>query len=80
MSKVEGYIYQEEVIKAFGKTDKPRSQSSEVRKEIESSSRKRKKDTSTYRKHNQPTDQKWTPLNASLSTVFMEVKKDPSFK
>ena len=30
ISRVEGYIYQEEVNKALEKTDKPRSQSSEV--------------------------------------------------
>jgi hypothetical protein len=32
MSKVKGYIYQEEVIKALGKTDKPQSPSSEIRR------------------------------------------------
>ena len=25
-------------------------------------------------------DQKWTPLNATLSTVLMEIKRDPSFR
>jgi hypothetical protein len=80
MSKVKGYIYQEEVIKALGKTDKPQSPSSEIKKEGESSSRKRKKTTSTHKRQNQRLDQKWTPLNASLSIVFMEIRKDPSFK
>ena len=80
MSRVEGYVYQEEVIKALGKTDKPRSTSSEIRKEVEPSLRKRKKDTSTYKRRNQRPNQTWTPLNASLSTVFIEVRKDLSFK
>jgi hypothetical protein len=42
---------------------------------------------STYKKRsvpihekNQPPNPKWTPLNANLSMVFMEVRKDPSFK
>jgi hypothetical protein len=48
MSKVEGYIYQKEVIKTLGKIDRPLSPLSEVRKEEKSSSKKRKKETNTH--------------------------------
>jgi hypothetical protein len=31
-------------------------------------------------KGNQSQSQKWTPLNATLSTVLMDIKRDPAFR
>jgi hypothetical protein len=60
------------------KTAKPLSQPSKVQQE-ESSSKKRKKEANTEGQDRYPS-QRWTPLNASFSAVFMEARKDPSFK
>jgi hypothetical protein len=77
--RIKVYMRKEEAVKALGKIEKPINPSSKVRKEKESSSRKRKKDANTEGRDQRPS-QRWTPLNASLSVVFMEARKDPSFK
>jgi hypothetical protein len=33
-----------------------------------------------FRRQSQSQDQKWTLLNATLSMMLMEVKRDPSFR
>jgi hypothetical protein len=79
MSRIEVYLRKEEAIRVSKRTAKPLSPPSKIRQEEGSSSRKRKKDANTEGQNWHPS-QRWTPLNASLSAVFMEAMKDPSFK
>ena len=78
-SRIEVYLRKEEAIKKLEKTPKPLDPPCKIHLEGESSSRKRKEAISTERQ-DRCTSQNWTPLNASLSAVFMEARKDPSFK
>ena len=78
-SRIEVYMWKEEAIKASEKTIKPLSSLNKIRREDESAPRKRKKDAKTKERDQHP-NQRWTPLNTSLSAVFMEARKDPSFK
>jgi hypothetical protein len=65
-------------IKREEKEDKEERSSNRRRKTTRTS--ERKAEPSQGRNSNQPQGQKWTPLNATLSTVFMEIKCDPAFR
>jgi hypothetical protein len=77
--KIKAYLQKEEAIKKVRKLSKPRDLSGESRLGEGSSSRKRKEADHIEERNSFP-DQKWTPLNASLSVVFEEARKDPNFK
>jgi hypothetical protein len=77
--KIKVYLLKEEAIKKIRKLSKPRNLSGEFRPGEGSSSRKRKEADRIEERDPFP-NQKWTPLNASLSVVFEETRKDPNFK
>jgi hypothetical protein len=77
INRIEIHLWREEAVRALGKTTKPLSPSSRVRYEG-GLSKKRKKESNNKGQAQHP-NQRWTLLNASLSTIFMEVTKDPSF-
>jgi hypothetical protein len=89
MRKVEEFINQEETISALtkAKTGTPRDRSDDSKEEESSSRKKRKgkripktseKKFEPFRGKSQSQDQKWTPLNATLSTVLMEAFRWPA--
>jgi hypothetical protein len=78
MSKIEVHLQREEVVRVLGKTAKPLSPLSRIRHEEEFLSKERKKESNAEGQDQHP-GQRWTPLNASLSIVFMEARKDPNF-
>jgi hypothetical protein len=77
--KIKIYLRKEEAIKKVRKLSKPRDLPGEFRLGEGSSSRKRKEADRIEERDPFP-NQKWTPLNASLSVVFEEARKDPNFK
>jgi hypothetical protein len=77
--RVEVYMRKEEAIRKLENVAKPLYPPSRIRPEEESSSKKRKK-TVCPEERNQFPNQKWTLLNANLSAVFKEAKKDLDFK
>jgi hypothetical protein len=77
--KIEVYLRKEEAIKKIGKLSKPMDPSGEIRPGEGSSSRKRK-EADRFEEQDPFPNQKWTLLNASLSVVFEEARKDPNFK
>jgi hypothetical protein len=77
--KIKVYLRKEEAIKKVRKLSKPRDLPGEFRPGEGSSSRKRKEADRIEERDPFP-NQKWTPLNASLSVVFEEARKDPNFK
>jgi hypothetical protein len=85
MRKAEEFVNQEENINALTKRKKVK-QEEEGDKEEGPSNRRRKtprtveRKTEPFQVRNQPQSQKWTPLNVNLSTVLMEIKRDPAFR
>ena len=92
MSKAEEFINQEETIGALTKAKAVDLQSQPNGAEVESKAfsgknRKNTKSPKTYekkiepfQKQSQSQDQRWTPLNTTLSAVLMEVRRDPNFR
>ena len=92
MRKAEEFINQEETIRALtkAKAEDPWSWPNDVKRELEALLGKKKKNTRSlkaykkkfkpFRKQNQSLDKKWIPLNTILSTVLMEVRRDPNFR
>jgi hypothetical protein len=77
--KIKTYLQKEEAIKKVRKLSKPRDLLGKFRPGEGSSSRKGKEADHIEERDPFP-NQKWTPLNASLSVVFEEARKDPDFK
>jgi hypothetical protein len=77
--RVEVYLQKEEAIRKLEKVAKPLYPPGRIQPKEESSSKKRKK-TVCPEEQDQFPNQKWTLLNANLSAVFKEAKKDPDFK
>jgi hypothetical protein len=77
--KIKAYLQKEEAMKKVGKSSKPKNLLGEFRPGEGSSSRKRK-ETDHITERDPFPNQKWTPLNASLSVIFEEARKDPDFK
>jgi hypothetical protein len=77
--KIKAYLQKEEAMKKAGKSSKPKDLLGEFRPGEGSSSRKRK-GTDHITERDPFPNQKWTPLNTSLSVIFEEARKDPDFK
>jgi hypothetical protein len=77
--KIKAYLQKEEAMKKVGKSSKPKNLLGEIRPGEGSSSRKRKEADRITERDPFP-NQKWTPLNASLSVIFEEARRDPDFK
>jgi hypothetical protein len=75
MDKVEEFINQEETLKSMASSRLPREIAPEKkRKEF------RKADGEEQRQVKKFKDYNFTPLNAEISEVLMEIKKDPTFR
>jgi hypothetical protein len=75
MDKVEEFINQEETLKSMASSRLPRETAPEKkRKEF------RKADWEEQRQVKKFKDYNFTPLNAEISEVLMEIKKDPAFR
>jgi hypothetical protein len=75
--KIKAYLQKEEAMKKVGKSSKPENPPDEIRPGEGSSSRKRKEADRITERDPFP---KWTPLNASLSVILEEARRDPDFK
>jgi hypothetical protein len=75
MDKVEEYIHQEETLKTIA-SSRPSWDRSLERKRREF----RKIDREDQRRVKTFTDYNLTPLNAEMSGVLMEIKRDPEFR
>jgi hypothetical protein len=73
------YLRKEKAIRKSEKTAKPLYPPGKAWPGEESSSKKRKKAVCTEGQDQFP-NQKWTPLNTSLSAIFIEARKDSDFK
>jgi hypothetical protein len=75
MDKVDEFINQEETLKAMTSSGLPRETALEKkRKEL------RKADGEEQRQVKNFKDYNFTPLNAEISEVLMEIKRDPAFR
>jgi hypothetical protein len=75
MDKVEEFINQEETLKSMASSRLPRETAPEKKmKEF------RKADGEEQRHVKKFKDYNFTPLNAEISEVLMEIKKDPAFR
>jgi hypothetical protein len=75
IERVEAYMRKEEAIKTLGRVASPSCSPGRNWSEQESFLGKRKGAT-----QDRMPNQKWTPVNANLSAIFEEAKKDPDFK
>jgi hypothetical protein len=75
IKRVEAYMRKEEAIKTLGRVASPSCPPGRNWSEQESFLGKRKGAT-----QDRMPNQKWTPVNANLSAIFEEAKKDPDFK
>jgi hypothetical protein len=86
MRKAKEFVNQEETINALTKRKKIKWEDEEDKEEGSPSRRKRKIPKTSKRRaepfqgRNQSQNQKWTPLNTTLSNVLMEIKRDPAFR
>jgi hypothetical protein len=75
MDKIEEFINQEETLKSMASSRPPRETGPEKkRKEF------RKADGEEQRQVKKFKDYNFTPLNAEISEVLMEIKRDPAFR
>jgi hypothetical protein len=75
MDKIEEFINQEETLKSMASSRPPRETAPEKkRKEF------RKADGEEQRQVKKFKDYNFTPLNAEISEVLMEIKRDPAFR
>jgi hypothetical protein len=82
MIKVDRYINQEETLQALlGAPKQPEEPSSEKPKKKKNPEATQDASPGGYKKTKKNFgDYKWTPLNASLTEVLMELKKDPHYQ
>jgi hypothetical protein len=74
MNKVEEYINQEETLKVMAYSRPSRDRSPErKRKEFRKADREWQRPVKKFKDYN------FTPLNAKISEVLMEIKRDPEF-
>jgi hypothetical protein len=85
MSKAEKYINQEETLRALlgpeqtrpstsGNPKKKKNLQKEERKRVPEEEARPKRDQESLRGHN------WTPLNAPIMDVLLEIKRDPMYR
>jgi hypothetical protein len=75
MDKVEEFINQEETLKSMASSRLPRETAPEKkRKEFRKVDREEQRQVKKFKDYN------FTPLNAEISEVFMEIKRDPAFR
>jgi hypothetical protein len=75
MDKVEEFINQEETLKAMASSRLPQETAPEKkRKEFRKFDREEQRLVKKFKDYN------FTPLNAEISEVLMEIKRDPAFR
>jgi hypothetical protein len=82
MVKIDRYINQEETLRALlGNSQQQQQPSTEKPKKKKNPEPTQEADPGEYKKAKKNFgDYKWTPLNASLTEVLMELKKDPNYQ
>jgi hypothetical protein len=82
MVKMDRYINQEETLRALlGNSHQQQQPSTEIPKKKKNPDAIRDAGPGEYKKTKKNfRDYKWTPLNASLTEVLMELKKDPNYQ